>query len=227
MTATDLWYRRKINEHYTVGEEIVNGVTHGIGALLSIAGLVVLVVLAALYGTVWHVVSFAIYGSSLIVLYLASTLYHSIQIPRLRPFLRILDHSAIFVLIAGTYTPFLLVSLRGPWGWSLLGVVWGIAVLGIFFKVFFIGKLEVLSTIAYVLMGWMCMLAFKQLMNAMPSYGLTWLVAGGVTYTLGVLFYAIKKIPYNHAIWHLFVLGGSVCHFFAVHSLVAQAMTRM
>ena len=137
MTATDLWYRRKINEHYTVGEEIVNGVTHGIGALLSIAGLVVLVVLAALYGTVWHVVSFAIYGSSLIVLYLASTLYHSIQIPRLRPFLRILDHSAIFVLIAGTYTPFLLVSLRGPWGWSLLGVVWGIAVLGIFFKVFF------------------------------------------------------------------------------------------
>ncbi|MCA9973508.1 MAG: hemolysin III family protein [Anaerolineales bacterium] len=221
MSPRQYLQRKLINEHYTLGEEIANGVTHGLGALLSVAGLVVLVVLAAMYGTVWHVVSYSVYGASLIILYLASTLYHSVQVPRLRPFLRIIDHSAIFVLIAGTYTPFLLVALRGPWGWTLFGVVWGIAVLGIVFKVFFIGKMEVAATIAYVAMGWMCMLVFKQLMAVMPSYGLTWLVAGGVVYTVGVLFYAWKKLPYGHAVWHLFVLGGSVCHFFAVHSLVA------
>lgn len=214
------YIHNKVNEHFTLGEEIVNGITHGIGAVLSIAGLVVLVVLAVLYGTIWHIVSFSIFGASLIILYTASTLYHSIQAPKARPILRIIDHSSIFLLIAGTYTPFLLTALRGPWGWTLFGVVWGIALLGIIFKIFFIGKLEVLSTLAYVGMGWLCIVAIKQLLAAMPPYGVAWLIAGGIVYTVGVLFYAIKKIPYNHAIWHLFVMGGSFCHFFAVSSLV-------
>ncbi|MCA9935217.1 MAG: hemolysin III family protein [Ardenticatenaceae bacterium] len=215
--------RKLINEHYTLGEEIANGVTHGIGAMLSIAGLVVLVVTAVLYGTTWHIVSFSIYGTSLIILYMASTLYHSIQIPKARPILRIIDHSSIYLLIAGTYTPFLLTALRGPWGWTLFGIVWGIALLGIIFKIFFINKLEVLSTLAYVGMGWLCVIAFKQMLATVPPPGVTWLVAGGVVYTIGVLFYAIKKIPYNHAIWHLFVLGGSICHFFAVSALLANS----
>ena len=224
MTQTAIPQKRKrINEFYTLREEIANGVTHGIGAALSIVGLIVLVVTAVLYGTVWHVVSYSIFGASLIILYMASTLYHSIQTPKLRPILRIIDHSSIFLLIAGTYTPFLLTALRGLWGWSFFGIVWGIAILGILFKVFFIGKLEVLSTIAYVGMGWLCVFAFKQMLATVPPAGVTWLVAGGVVYTVGVLFYAIKKIPYNHAIWHLFVLGGSICHFIAVSSLLAHS----
>lgn len=216
-----LYLRNQINEFFTLGEEIAHSITHGLGVVLSIAGLVVLVVLAALYGTVWHVVSFTIFGASLVILYTASTLYHSIQIPRLRRILRIIDHASIFLLIAGTYTPFLLTALRGPWGWSLFGVVWGIALVGIFYKIFFIGKWEVISTLAYVGMGWLCVLTFKQMLATLPPPAITWLVAGGVVYTIGVLFYAIKKIPYNHAIWHLFVLGGSICHYFAVSALVA------
>ncbi|MCA9977565.1 MAG: hemolysin III family protein, partial [Anaerolineales bacterium] len=196
-----------INEHYTLGEEIANGITHGIGAALSIAGLAVLVALAAVYGTVWHIVSFSIFGASLIILYTASTLYHSIQVPQARPVLRIIDHSSIFLLIAGTYTPFLLTSLRGPWGWWLFGIVWGIALLGILFKVFFIGKWEVISTLAYIGMGWLCVVAFRQMLATVPPAGMTWLVAGGIVYTVGVLFYATRRIPYSHAIWHLFVLG--------------------
>lgn len=212
--------RRLINEHYTLGEEIANGITHGLGAALSIAGLAVLVALAAVYGTVWHIVSFSIFGASLIILYTASTLYHSIQIPQARPVLRIIDHASIFLLIAGTYTPFLLTALRGPLGWWLLGIVWGIALLGIVFKVFFIGRWEVVSTLAYVGMGWLCMVAFKQMLAVVPPAGVAWLVAGGIVYTVGVIFYALQRVPYSHTIWHLFVLGGSVCHFFAVTALV-------
>lgn len=219
MTAKE-YIHKKVNEYFTLGEEIANGITHGLGAILSIAGLAVLVALAALYGTVWHIVSFSIFGASLIILYTASTLYHSIQIPQARRVLRIIDHSSIFLLIAGTYTPFLLTALRGPLGWTLFGIIWGIAILGILFKVFFIGKWEVVSTLAYVAMGWLCVIAFGQMLATMPAHAVAWLVAGGITYTIGVLFYAIKKIPYNHTIWHLFVLGGSFCHFFAVSSLV-------
>jgi hemolysin III len=209
---------------YTVGEEIANSVTHGIGAGLSIAGLTLLVVLAAIYGDVWRVVSFSIYGSSLVLLYLASTLYHSIQHPKVKQVLRIFDHSAIYLLIAGTYTPFTLVSMRGPWGWTMFGVVWGLALLGIAFKTVFIGRYEKLATAAYVLMGWLVVVAFKEMMVAIPPGGVAWLMAGGVVYTLGVLFYAWQKLPYNHAIWHLFVLGGSTCHFFAIlfHVLPVQ-----
>jgi hemolysin III len=201
---------------YTIGEEIANSVTHGIGTGLSIAGLTLLVALAVIYGDVWRVVSFSIYGSSLVLLYLASTLYHSIQHPKVKRVLRIFDHAAIYLLIAGTYTPFTLVSMRGPWGWTLFGIVWGLALLGIAFKTVFIGRYEKLATVAYVLMGWLVVAVFKEMLVTIPTGGVIWLVAGGVVYTLGVLFYAWQKLPYNHAIWHLFVLGGSICHFFAI-----------
>ncbi|MCP4423243.1 MAG: hemolysin III family protein [Chloroflexi bacterium] len=205
---------------YTLGEEIANSVTHGIGIGLSVAGLTILVVLAAIYGDVWRVVSFSVYGSSLIILYLASTLYHSFQRPKIKRVFRILDHAAIYLLIAGTYTPFALVSLRGPWGWTLFGVVWGMALLGIAFKTVFPGRYEVAATAAYVVMGWLCVIAYKEMLVRVPPGGLTFLIVGGVVYTLGVIFYAWEKLPYNHAIWHLFVLGGSICHFFAIYNLL-------
>jgi hemolysin III len=208
--------RKMLNEFYTVGEEIANSITHGIGAILSVAGLTLLVVLAALHGDVWRIVSFSIYGSSLVILYLASTLYHSIQHPKVKRVFRIFDHSAIYLLIAGSYTPFALVSMRGPLGWTILGVVWGLSVMGIVFKTFFIGRFEKIATAAYVLMGWLCVVTFQQLFAAIGSGGMMWLVLGGVAYTGGVIFYAWQKLPYNHAIWHLFVLGGSICHFFAI-----------
>lgn len=201
---------------YSLGEEIANGITHGLGAGLSVAGLTLLVVLAALYGDVWRVVSFSIYGSTLIILYLASTLYHSFQHPRVKRVFRIIDHASIYLLIAGTYTPFLLVSMRGAWGWTLLVVIWGLALLGIGFKVLFTHHFQKLSTLAYVLMGWLCVIALKEALVSIPPGGLIWLAVGGVVYTVGVVFYAWKKLPYNHAIWHLFVLGGSTCHYFAI-----------
>ncbi len=197
-------------------EEVANTITHGLGVAFSIAGLVLLVVRAALYGDAWQVVSFSIYGSSLILLYLASTLYHGIRSKRVKKIFRIFDHSAIYLLIAGTYTPFLLVTLRGPWGWSLFGVIWGLALLGIVFKASFGPKYNTLSTIFYILMGWVVIIAIKPLIAALPAHGLMWLVAGGLAYTSGVIFYAWEKLPFNHAIWHSFVLAGSFLHFFAV-----------
>ena len=205
---------------YSRGEEIANSITHGIGTGLSIAGLTALVVLAVIYGDVWRVVSFSIYGGSLILLYLASTLYHSLQHPKVKHALRKFDHASIYVLIAGTYTPFLLVSLRGSVGWPLFFLIWGLAAAGIVWKMFFLGKLEVLATIIYILMGWMCIFLFKDMLATIPTFGIIMLVAGGVVYTAGVIFYAWEKLPYNHAIWHLFVLGGSVCHFVAISTLV-------
>ncbi len=201
---------------YTKGEEIANSVTHGVGALISIAGLVLLVVFSALYGNAWHVVSSSVYGSSLLILYLSSTLYHSIQGRRVKSFFRILDHSSIYILIAGTYTPFTLVSLNGPWGWSLFGMIWGLAVAGIIFKVFFINRFGVLSVIIYVLMGWMIVIAIRPVVDAVPMGGLALIVAGGLCYTSGLVFYAWKKLKYAHMIWHLFVIAGSVFHYFAV-----------
>jgi hemolysin III len=213
--------KRKIPLYnYSLKEEIANSVTHGIGTGLSVVGLTLLVVLAATYGDVWQVVSFSIFGSTLVILYLASTLYHSFQNPRVKRVFRILDHASIYLLIAGSYTPFLLVSMRGVWGWTMFGVVWGLALLGVAFKVFFIGRYEVLATAAYVLMGWLCVIAFKEMLVKIPPGGMTFLIIGGVVYTAGVIFYAWEKLPYNHAIWHLFVLGGSTCHFFAVMNLL-------
>lgn len=206
---------------YTIGEEIASSITHGIGTGLSIAGLTVLVVLAALYGDVWRVVSFSIYGSSLVILYLASTLYHSFQNPRIKRIFQILDHAAIYLLIAGTYTPFLLISLRGAWGWTFLVVIWGLAFLGIGFKALFFEYYERLSALGYVLMGWLCVIAGKELLVSVPQVSLIWLAVGGVIYTIGIIFLAWRKIPYGHAIWHLFVLGGSACHYFAVANLLS------
>jgi len=214
--SKEMEYTSSSSKFYSLGEEIANSIIHGIGAGLSIAGLTILMVLGALYGNAWHVVSFSIYGSSLILLYLASTLYHSFQKPKIKCVFEILDHVAIFVLIAGTYTPFMLVNLRGPWGWSLLGIIWGLAFLGIIFKLFFIERFERFSLLIYLLMGWLCLIAARQMLAEIPTGGLLWLISGGLLYTSGVLFYQWKNLRYSHAIWHLFVLGGSICHYFSI-----------
>jgi hemolysin III len=200
----------------TKGEEIANSITHGIGAGLSIAALTILVVFASLKGDAWRIVSFSIYGACLTILYSASTLYHSFRSEKVKRFFQIIDHASIYLLIAGTYTPFTLVLLRGGWGWSLFGVIWGLALLGVIFKIFFISRFEILSTLVYLLMGWLIVIAFKPAVESIPQGGLYWLLAGGISYTLGVVFFLWEKIKYHHAIWHLFVLGGSVCHFFAI-----------
>jgi hemolysin III len=200
----------------SAGEELASAITHGLGALLSIAGLVLLVVFASLEGNAWHIVSFSIFGTCLVLLYTASTLYHSFRSARVKHVFRIMDHAAIYLLIAGTYTPFTLTLLRGGWGWSLFGVIWGLCIAGIVFKVFFIKRFNVLSTIVYLLMGWMIVVAAKPLLEHLPAGGLYWLLAGGVAYSLGTVFYLWEKLPFHHAVWHLFVLTGSICHFFAV-----------
>jgi hemolysin III len=197
-------------------EEVMNAVTHGIGTLLAVAGLVLLIVLAYLHGDFWHIVSFSIYGTTLVLLYLASTLYHSFTNERVKRIFKILDHSAIYLLIAGTYTPFTLVPLHGVLGWTIFGLVWGFAIVGIFLKVFFTGRFKLLSTLCYLGMGWFIVFAIKPLIDTLPALGMTWLLVGGLFYTLGSIFYLWKKIPYNHAIWHLFVLAGSISHFIAV-----------
>jgi len=196
--------------------EIANSVTHGLGALLAIAALVLLVVFANIYGNVWHLVSFSIYGSTLVILYMSSTLYHSIQIPRIKSILRVIDHSAIYILIAGTYTPFTLVTLREGQGWVLFGIVWGLALAGIIYKTFFINRFEVISTLFYPLMGGLIIFFIRDLQANLALPGVILLAAGGVSYIFGMLFYAAKDKLLMHAIWHLFVLGGSVCHFFAI-----------
>jgi hemolysin III len=201
---------------YTVSEEITNGITHGIGVLLSIAGLVVLIIKASSHGDVWHIVSFSIFGIALILLYSASTLYHSISNPLVKIRLKKLDHSAIFLLIAGTYTPFLLVHLRGALGWSLFGVIWTLAATGIVIKLFCIQQIKKISVGLYLFMGWLCLIAMHGLMRALPPVSISLLIIGGLLYTAGVVFYSWKRLPHHHAIWHLFVLGGSTSHFFSV-----------
>lgn len=201
---------------YSVREEIAASVVHGVGIVLAIPGLAVLSAQAARRGDAWHVVGCAIFGTTLVLLYTASTLYHSIPLPRVKQVLRVLDHSAIYLLIAGTYTPFCLVSLRGPWGWSLLGVIWGLAVAGVSSRAVLSRRLPVLSVIVYVLMGWAVVVATKPLLTQVPLRGVVLLLAGGVAYTAGLAFYGWRKLPYHHAVWHLFVLAGSVLHFFAV-----------
>lgn len=208
------------NPFYSLREEIANSVTHGLGVVLSAAGLLTLIILAVLYGDVWRFVGFTVFGTCLLVLYLASTLYHAVQRRPAKRILRKCDHAAVYLLIAGTYTPFLLISLRDTIGVPLLAVVWGMAVLGVLWKLFFTGRYEVLATLVYILLGWMCVFAYKQMVTYVPPMGVYLLFAGGIVYTLGVLFYALEKIPYNHAVWHLFVLGGSACHFAAVMTLL-------
>lgn len=202
--------------HYTLREEIANAVIHGLGIVLSIVGLTVLTAFAALHGNAWHVASCAIFGATLVLCYTASTLYHSIPIERVRQALRTLDHSSIFLLIAGTYTPFMLVNLRGPWGWSLLAAIWTLALTGIVLRLMLRGRLHGLVVSLYVAMGWAVVVAVKPMLEHVATGGLALLAAGGIAYTGGVAFYKWRLLPYNHAIWHGFVLLGSALHYFAV-----------
>jgi len=197
-------------------DELANSITHGVGLLLATAGMVVLVVLACLHGTARHIVTCSIYGSTLVFMYAASTVYHSVRGPRVKHVLRIIDHSAIYLLIAGTYTPFTLVQLRGGWGWTLFGLVWGLTVVGIAWKAIFIRRFAIVGVVIYVLMGWMVVIATKPLLERVPPGAIAWLFAGGIAYTGGIIFFASKRIPHHHAIWHVFVLIGSVCHYIAV-----------
>ena len=201
---------------YSRGEEIANSITHGIGTVLAICGLIILAAFANRYGDTWHIVSCSIFGAALILLYAASTLYHAIQHPEAKSILRILDHSAILVLIAGTYTPFTLVNMRGPWGWSLFGVIWGLAVFGIIIETSRLRRYRTALVALYVIMGWSVMATIKPMLNSVGSGGLWLLLAGGLAYTGGIVFYVWRRLPYNHAIWHLFVLAGSILHFFAI-----------
>lgn len=209
--------------HQKPGEEVANAITHGVGVALSLAGLVILVVMASLFGDVWRVVSFSIYGTTLLLLFLASTLYHSFRSPKVKRVFRILDHSSIYLLIAGTYTPITLVALRGPLGWTFFGLIWGLAIAGIVFKMFLLGKLRIVSALFYIGMGWMVVVAWKPVLNMAPVGLMIWLLAGGVLYTVGTIFYAMRCMPYQHAVWHLFVLGGSIAHFLGILLFLSHA----
>ena len=210
---------------YSLGEEIAHGLTHGVGIVLAIAGLCVLVTFSALYGSAVHVVASSIFGASMIVLYTASTLYHSLPMPETKRIMRVVDHASIYLLIAGTYTPFTLVTLEGAWGWSLFGVVWGLAIAGIIFKLFFTGRFDRLSVAIYVAMGWCGLVAIKPMMAALPTLGLWLLVAGGLAYTGGVIFYLLERMRYHHAIWHLFVMAGTTLHYFVILFFVIPGPT--
>ena len=201
---------------YSPAEEIANSVTHAFGVVLSVTAFVFLTILAWGSGDAWLIVSLVIYGLSLVIMYTSSTLYHGFQNPGAKRILRYLDHSSIYLLIAGTYTPFTLVNLKGPWGWTLFGLVWGIAFVGLVMTVAGIGRSRVLASLVYIGMGWLVIVAIKPLLEVVPMRGIAWLVAGGLFYTVGVAFYIWRSLPFHHAVWHLFVLGGSVCHFFAV-----------
>lgn len=207
---------RSSGRQYTAGEEIANWVTHGVGLVASVVGLTLLIVFASVRGDAWHVVSFTVFGLTLLLLYATSTLYHAQRRERVRLLFQKLDHAAIFLLIAGTYTPFLLTHLRGPWGWSLFGVIWGLCGAGAVFQLVFGTRYRVVSTVAYLFLGWLIVVAIKPMVNHVPSGGLWLLLAGGLCYTLGVVFYRWHRMRYHHAIWHAFVLGGSTCHYLAV-----------
>jgi hemolysin III len=207
----------------TFVEELANSITHGVGLALAVAGFVVLLVLSIMKGSVWHVVGCSIFGLTLVLAYLASTLYHSLHRSGLRSVLQVLDHSAIYLLIAGTYTPFTLINLRGFWGWTLFGLVWTLALIGIAFKLLHGDRFKVVSTIGYVALGWIAVIAIKPLFAAVPLAGIAWLLAGGLCYTVGVVFFAWKRLPFSHAVWHLFVMAGSICHYFAVLFYVLPA----
>ena len=205
---------------YSPAEERVNISSHAIGLLLSVAALALLVVRASSNGDAWHIVSFSIFGISLIILFAASTIYHSSRDPALRARLRVVDHASIYVLIAGTYTPFTLVTLNGTIGWTIFGITWGMALIGIVLKLFFTGRYEKVSTLMYVFMGWIIVFAIGPLIDNLSPDGLSWLVAGGIAYTVGAILYGIKQIKFNHAIFHVFVLVGAFCHFVAVYFYV-------
>ncbi len=201
-------------------EELANVLTHGAGVVASIAAAAILITMAALGGRPTQVVGASVFATTLIALYTASTIYHAARSARCKARLKVLDHSAIYLLIAGTYTPFMLGGVGGGWGWSLFGVIWGLAVVGIGLKLLFTGRFRLLSTAVYVGMGWLVLVGIVPVAQALPQETLVWLVAGGLVYTAGTVFYHSRTLPYAHAIWHLFVLGGSVCHAVAVATLL-------
>lgn len=201
---------------YTLGEEIFNSVSHGVGAGLSVAGTVVMIVSAVIHTNAWGIVSSCIYGATLIILYTMSTLYHSLTNAKAKAFFRIMDHNTIFLLIAGTYTPITLYFLGGVTGWVLFAIVWGAAVIGIIINSINLEKARIPSIFCYVAMGWVIIFAIKPLIAAMPTVSLVFLIIGGVFYTLGIIFYAIKKVKYFHSVWHLFTVAGSVFHYFSI-----------
>ena len=205
-----------LNQHYSDKEERLNVITHALGLLLSGIGLPFLIVKSFTFEGFWRPVSLVIYGLSLIILYAASTFYHAAKDPRLRRKLNIFDHAAIYVLIAGTYTPFTILALEGSLGWMIFGLTWTFALIGIVLKLFYTGRFDKLSTALYLLMGWQIMFVINPLMERFTTEGLQLLFAGGVFYTIGAVLYSIKKLPYNHAIFHVFVVLGSACHFFSV-----------
>ncbi|HLM52624.1 MAG TPA: hemolysin III family protein [Pseudoxanthomonas sp.] len=200
--------------------ELASALTHGLGAMAALAGGAVLITLAAIYGDRWQLGASIVFGLTLLLLYVASTLYHSIQHPKAKGRLKVFDHCAIYLLIAGTYTPFTLIGLRGPWGWGLFGAIWTLAVAGVVFKLFHTGRFKRLSTAIYIAMGWLVIVAIKPLLQSLDRWTLGWLLAGGVLYTLGTFFYHRESVRYSHAIWHMFVIGGSVCHYIAVTAQV-------
>ncbi len=204
----------------SIGEEIFNSITHGIGTLLSIAALVLLVINAVVKGNVWHVVSFSIFGTTLVLLYLSSTLYHSFTKEKIKNLFVRFDHAAIFLLIAGTYTPLLLTVVRGTLGWTLFGIIWGVAIIGVVVRSIYLTKFRKLMVGVYVAMGWMFVVAIIPLINNLPGISLLFLLLGGVFYSLGVIFYVWRNLKYGHGIWHLFVLAGSIMHFFSIINIL-------
>lgn len=210
--------KNKENNYRTLslGEEIVNSITHGVGTLLSIAALVILVVYASIKGNAWHVVSFSIFGASLVILYLSSTLYHSFTKEKLKNLFVRLDHAAIFLLIAGTYTPFVLTTIRGALGWSMFGIIWALAIAGIVIRSIYLTRFRKLMVGIYLAMGWMFLMAIVPMVRNLPASSTLFLFLGAGCYSVGVIFYAWRKLKYGHGIWHLFVLAGSIMHFFSV-----------
>ncbi len=206
--------KRNPYSNQTVHEEIANTISHAVGTGLSVAALVLLVVYAAIDGGAISVVAFSLYGSCLILLYLMSTIYHFVQKDRLKKTLQLLDHTSIYLLIAGSYTPIMLVSVKGAWGWSLFGVLWGFALIGITLKIKYVGRYEVLSTVIYLIMGWLIVFFSYPILTYLTPMGIAWLFIGGGAYTIGTIFFFLESLPFHHSIWHLFVLGGSISHFF-------------
>ncbi len=210
----------KQTKYYPPAEERMNILSHAVGVVFSMIALVLLIIEAYSNGNFWRLVSFTVFGLSLVILFSASTYYHSTKEPQRRNYLRVVDHAAIYILIAGTYTPFTLVTLHGWVGWLLFGLVWSMAVVGITLKLFFTGKYTIVSTLMYVFMGWIIVFAINPLMQSLSTEGINWLVAGGIAYTVGAILYAIKKIKFNHAIFHILVLVGSFCHFISIYYYV-------
>jgi hemolysin III len=200
----------------TAREEIANSITHGVGFVACLVGVPILIVHTAIGGDARGIVAASVYGLSLLCLYAASVLYHGTRRPRLKRFFEVLDHAAIYLLIAGTYTPIALVALRGEWGWTLFGLAWGIALAGIVYKAFFLGRFPLLSTLMYVLMGWLGLIAVRPLVSSLPLAAIVWFLAGGLAYMGGTYFYHSRRIPFGHTVWHVFVLAGSLCHFLAI-----------